>query len=701
MKLKTRKHKIKHKLKYKYVSRNNKSILKFRKYTRKFKGGAGRGAALITKKKLNGHAQFYESQESAGCGRHALNNLFGLKYFVKNTTPSSNIDDSNIENYNNVSENSTKVLPLQALCLYIQPILDRVRGNNDPNFCQNSENYDITVLYTALSIIGYGGGEIYYPDKYNTIAIQTQRIGFICNIGMGHWIAIKKINDDNYLIIDSMNSTNQSIKFSYIIGYRDFYRMRLPRYVAIIDVIYNGEYKNVINDIALATLNTYSADETAQSKFMIYYTMLLNQDNQKNKIILENIDILIRLTNNTIIQHFSDFINQIINDTDKTNNLSAILNTNYIQNIIFHIAQTFIPSTNAPIQQQTQNNLIKKINEMLGLKISTTIVSQPLEILYFIIQEQLVLLDKYTKQLNSDNAHKHHKIHDIVFNPVLFVSGNSDTNFAKMIMEEKYKNALFIFNENYENYNSCLYQSRTNASIRSYKCMYKAWGLPTGLSATNGLWTNMNTAINDLSNPKIHGKTPNQIIDEAIDDILRIIKYRSTGDNYVNTIIYSAFNNTKLNLSTDLQLSTDPHLPYIGIETFLSKDTVDHPAQLAIIRQLTEKLSEIPKKLFKKWYEIDIFKIPDLDRFNEELIINPKTKNLELKTIDPQTIYPSIVNINELEKEFKQGFTLLTNTDPANPANTAALTAPLPTPAALATGKELIPLSCKAVVAAT
>ena len=97
-------------------------------------------------KKLN----FIESQESLGCGRHALNNLLMNKVFTKGSFGKA----LNIGNMFSADKKSLKVklpIPLSEVCKYLTNNCDYFGAD----YCQDTENYDINVLKYALGIIGY------------------------------------------------------------------------------------------------------------------------------------------------------------------------------------------------------------------------------------------------------------------------------------------------------------------------------------------------------------------------------------------------------------------------------------------------------------------------------------------------------------------------------------------------------------------
>lgn len=153
--------------------------------------------------------KFYcQKQESLGCGRHALNNFLQNTVFIK-----GNKDDKlnfkkdstgkNIDLYlkNNIS--------LSAICYHVFYLLSRIGiiGNFD-SFCDINENYDYNVLMASLGFLGY---EV--NSSSNLDNMDKNDLGYIYNQG-GHWIAVKKINDDKYRIIDSIHCNSSDNKYA-------------------------------------------------------------------------------------------------------------------------------------------------------------------------------------------------------------------------------------------------------------------------------------------------------------------------------------------------------------------------------------------------------------------------------------------------------------------------------------------------------
>ena len=123
--------------------------------------------------------KYIQKQEGLGCGRHALNNLFGFTYFTKDGP--TDITDANI---------NTLVPPiaLTKLCSYLE-----AKNIVQENLCNPNEDYDASVLMAALAVIGHNserisdkelfdttGNKYIYPDVE---APTNNVLGYIINLG--------------------------------------------------------------------------------------------------------------------------------------------------------------------------------------------------------------------------------------------------------------------------------------------------------------------------------------------------------------------------------------------------------------------------------------------------------------------------------------------------------------------------------------
>jgi hypothetical protein len=170
--------------------------------------GSGSGTSILSLTKFKcphivPDPTFFEKQESHGCGRHALNNLLGGTYFIKKDD-TVKIDDTTIKTL-------SLPIPLTNLCKFLTTkIKIPPRKVGDPS-CPDNEDYDDVVLTSGLQIIGFKTYSVIdLTDSKTIVKIMAipQLIGFIKNIGGGHWISYRKVDVDDYLEINSTNTTN-------------------------------------------------------------------------------------------------------------------------------------------------------------------------------------------------------------------------------------------------------------------------------------------------------------------------------------------------------------------------------------------------------------------------------------------------------------------------------------------------------------
>jgi hypothetical protein len=150
-----------------------------------------------------------QPQESSGCGRHALNNLF------RNPNNSNQLEALFIKGGKNDkidldSERPDNKISLTGICSLIAP--------PNSNYCPDNENYDTTVLTFALMYAGYEVDETGYEINNDNLTQENQNkeiiicksidsIGGIVNYGSGHWISIvKNINTDKWYSYNSTGS---------------------------------------------------------------------------------------------------------------------------------------------------------------------------------------------------------------------------------------------------------------------------------------------------------------------------------------------------------------------------------------------------------------------------------------------------------------------------------------------------------------
>lgn len=169
---------------------------------------------------------FHETQQNAGCGRHALNNLLGGTFFTspttedafKNTNPYTLVELKTAIGILNTSD----PLDLQKLCKClndIYPVKYCPSVDNGINCCQVAENYDQMVLRTALELIGFdvvpgGQGAVFGSDakKFNSRDLDENITGILINPG-GHWTSARKHNGKIYYM-NSINTNPQESQSS-------------------------------------------------------------------------------------------------------------------------------------------------------------------------------------------------------------------------------------------------------------------------------------------------------------------------------------------------------------------------------------------------------------------------------------------------------------------------------------------------------
>jgi len=146
-------------------------------------------------------AGFYEQQQSSGCGRHALNNLFHAQYFVKRNGAKP-IDDATVLTI------EPPDIPLQDLCDYLNGKYDFLGG------CPDNENYDINILTAALDIIGHPYSTAVWSIQSDGTMLLTpviapnQLLGYVLNYGGGHWTTLRKVPNpvNEYQAFEYVNS---------------------------------------------------------------------------------------------------------------------------------------------------------------------------------------------------------------------------------------------------------------------------------------------------------------------------------------------------------------------------------------------------------------------------------------------------------------------------------------------------------------
>lgn len=143
---------------------------------------------------------YFQKQEGLGCGRHALNNLFGREAFKKGVVTDFYVEGTVGEPYS-----------LLGICNTIESVFKK-KGMKQS--CLSSENYDNNTMIAALDVLGYDHEVI--ATTTNTILDESgDYVGFLVNQGLikgkpKHWVALKfKSRDDAgnvyYDYFDSLN----------------------------------------------------------------------------------------------------------------------------------------------------------------------------------------------------------------------------------------------------------------------------------------------------------------------------------------------------------------------------------------------------------------------------------------------------------------------------------------------------------------
>ena len=215
-----------------------------------------------TRKELD-KADIFDSQEpgSLGCGRHALNNLFGNKYFVKDAP--GDITD--------LKQIVKAPVGLQNICKFLskrEPF-----DKKGENFCPANENYDVNVLAVALGVLGYSAtspGRKWITEK-NTD--DKDLIGYIVNFGESHWVAFRKMQGGKYKLIDSLEKSNEKSQ-----DLDDLKKENKDRIVDVLQVKFEGKYVD-----ALKTLLTPA---TTACKFTRGEEVIYTKDNKPIKCVV-------------------------------------------------------------------------------------------------------------------------------------------------------------------------------------------------------------------------------------------------------------------------------------------------------------------------------------------------------------------------------------------------------------------------------
>jgi hypothetical protein len=149
-----------------------------------------------------------QPQESSGCGRHALNNLF------RNPNNSNQLEALFIKGGKNDkidldSARPNNKISLMGICSLIAP--------KNAKYCLDNENYDTNVLTFALLYAGYEVDVTGYEINNDNLTQENQNkeiifkkektsLAGIVNYGTNHWISIvKNIINNKWYSYDSIS----------------------------------------------------------------------------------------------------------------------------------------------------------------------------------------------------------------------------------------------------------------------------------------------------------------------------------------------------------------------------------------------------------------------------------------------------------------------------------------------------------------
>jgi hypothetical protein len=175
-------------------------------------------------------AAFLQKQESAGCGRHALNNLLGGPYFVKGSnTPYT--QEEIIQKGKDLSQ--ANPVELMRVCQFLEVPGNAPTGYATKGGCPTTEDYDVSVLEYALNMSGYDQvlltkGQFTDPATIpvNEQAKMPHILGYIINLGgvastkgptgvetagsSGHWVSLRT-NGATYTYKDSTHAAPEEV----------------------------------------------------------------------------------------------------------------------------------------------------------------------------------------------------------------------------------------------------------------------------------------------------------------------------------------------------------------------------------------------------------------------------------------------------------------------------------------------------------
>jgi hypothetical protein len=192
-------------------------------------------------------SNFFEVQDSLGCGRHALNNLLGGRYYIKELSPRSE--------YSDFSQITRPPVSLQAICR----LLLKQNPGTFTHQCPDNEEYDINVLMAGLGVLGYSCSTKTSLDFNKTP--EQDFIGYIINLGPlaqgggAHWVALRFFKG-NYYYKDSLNNTPDQIRqYKLPINEQSFNPDVKKSIKQIIEIKFTGKFISITTHLSDAYLS--------------------------------------------------------------------------------------------------------------------------------------------------------------------------------------------------------------------------------------------------------------------------------------------------------------------------------------------------------------------------------------------------------------------------------------------------------------
>jgi len=164
-----------------------------------------------------GENTYFQEQENAGCGRHALNNLFRKEVFIGGKSL-GNEDPLDAEGVIKLAKNEQ--ISLQTICKALWNV-SLQKDKKIENYCPANENYISDVLEAAILSLGYifnpvlkDGDDSITFDSLKTFDEQNSQniIGLLIHLP-SHWSCLRKVIIDGrieFQYIDSLASTKDN-----------------------------------------------------------------------------------------------------------------------------------------------------------------------------------------------------------------------------------------------------------------------------------------------------------------------------------------------------------------------------------------------------------------------------------------------------------------------------------------------------------